>query len=433
MARAVVLLTAWGLANTILAAEFSPSRLQQWIDETSPGTTLEVPAGSYEGDIIIAKPMHLIGAPGAAIRGSGLGKTVSIQAPDVTLEGFSITGSGRNLMKDDAAVHVTADRATIARNRITGSLHGIYLKQANDCRITGNVIEGIGGDLGNLQLGDDPENCDASPSVPGRPGNGIHQWNCERTEITGNTIRHTRDGIYFSFAHHGLIRSNTISQGRYGLHYMYSDDNTFEHNRFFSNAGGAAVMFSERTVIRENWFGDNRGSRATGLILLSVDDSVVERNRIERNALGLSLNQCNRNRFVGNTVERNHGGLRFGGNSDENLFSMNSFLGNLHPAEMTGESGSNRWMSAGVGNRWDHVVPLDFDADGIGDWPHRELDVLGHLRREFPPVSLLASSPALQLVRLAHQRAALPGLNTIQDDAPLLGTGPSRDRLLSIP
>lgn len=399
--------------------------IQALVDAAKPGDTVRVAAGIYEGNVTVAKPLRLAGDPGAEIRGTGRGKTVSISAPDVTLEGFTIKNSGRDLLADDAAVYVTGDRATVSGNRIENALHGIYLKKVDGCRVLGNDIVGIATSTGAMRFGDDAENCDASAPPAGSPGNGIHQWNCTGTELSGNTITRTRDGIYFSFTGGCRIRDNSVHGVRYGLHYMYSDGNVFERNRFYANAAGAAVMFSEGLTIRDNDFVDNVGGRACGLILQSVDDSRIEGNRIERNALGLSFNQCNRNRVTGNRIDGNHVGLRFGANSDENAFSANTLLRNVHPAEMEGETGSNRWEVAGVGNRWDHAEPVDFNADGIGDLPHRELDVFGFLRRDFPSVSLLADSPALRLLRLAHQRAALPGLNTIQDNAPILGAVPA--------
>lgn len=417
----------WAAGAALAATSVPP--LQQLVDAAAPGATVHVAPGVYEGGIAIDKPLRLIGAPGTEIRGTGQGKTIAITAPDVTVEGFLITNSGRNLMADDAAIHVSADRATIADNRIANSLHGIYLKKVQDCRIIGNTITGtaVAAEKDATGPGDGLENCDAAPPA-GAPGNGVHQWNCTRTLLEGNTITRTRDGMYFYFTDHSLIKNNTVSHVRYGLHYMYSDDNVFEGNRFFENAGGAAIMLSERLTIRGNDFIDNRGGRATGLILLSVDDSLIEGNRIERNTLGLSINQANRNRIIANKVDGNHTGLHFNGNSDVNSFSANSFRRNLYPVEMNGESGSTRWEVAGVGNRWDNVAPVDFDADGIGDLPHRELDVLGYLRRNFPAVGLLANSPALRLLRFAHQRAALPGFNAIQDNAPLLGSAPAAHR-----
>lgn len=411
-------------AGNVWASAETPS-LQRLVDAAAPGATVRVPPGVYQGDVVIEKPLHLIGSPGAEIRGSGAGKTVVITAPDVTVEGFLITNSGRNLMTDDAAIHISADRALVKNNQIANSLHGIYLKKARDCRIVGNTITGtaVAAEMDASDPGDGLENCDAA-APKGGPGNGIHQWSCSGTFLEGNVITRTRDGIYFYFTDHNVIKNNTVSHVRYGLHYMYSDDNVFEGNRFFENAGGAVIMLSERLTVRDNDFIDNRGGRATGLILLSVDDSLVENNRIERNTLGLFINQANRNRVIANKIDSNHTGLHFNGNSDANSFSANSFRRNLYPVEMNGDSGSTRWEVAGVGNRWDNVAPLDFNADGIGDLPHRELDMLGYLRRNFPPIGLLADSPALRLLRFAHQRAAIPGVNTIQDNAPLLGSAP---------
>jgi nitrous oxidase accessory protein len=64
-------------------------------------------------------------------------------------------------------------------------------------------------------------------------------------------------------------------------------------------------------------------------------------------------------------------------------------------------------------------LQLDLNGDGISDVPHRELDLLSALRRDFPAVAFLSGSPALKLLRFANERAALPGANFIEDHAPL--------------
>ena len=76
---------------------------------------------------------------------------------------------------------------------------------------------------------------------------------------------------------------------------------------------------------------------------------------------------------------------------------------------------ATRWAVNGVGNFWDDGFEFDLDRDGINDLPHRELDLFGVLRRDFPAVAFLSDSPALKLLRFAHERAALPGANTIED------------------
>ena len=268
-------------------------------------------------------------------------------------------------------------------------------------------------------IGQNAENCDTT-LVANRRGNGIHQWNCEGNLIRGNEISDTRDGIYFSFTNNSRVENNLIQHARYGLHYMYSDANTFENNTFTENAAGAAIMFSKNMVVRGNRFVNNRGYRAYGLIFQSSDNSRLEQNEISENAVGLSFNQCNQNEIVGNRVTRNYIGLRFGSNSDGNRFTENIFTGNLHPIE-TGASdvSGSLWAVHGIGNLWDTEFDLDLDRDGIIDLPHRELDLFGILRRDFPVVAFLSESPVVKLLRFANERAVIPGMSSIEDPAPL--------------
>jgi nitrous oxidase accessory protein len=238
--------------------------------------------------------------------------------------------------------------------------------------------------------------------------------------IRGNEISDARDGIYFSFTNTSRVENNLVHHVRYGLHYMYSDGNVFENNTFTENAAGAAIMFSKELVVRGNRFLNNRGHRAYGLIFQSSDRSTLKRNEISENAVGLSFNQCNTNTIIGNRVTNNYIGLRVGSNSDDNRFTENIFAHNLHPVETGGSDVSEtRWSISGVGNFWSDAFELDLDRDGINDLPHRELDLLSVLRRDFPAIAFLSDSPALKLLRFAHARAALPGANTIEDRASL--------------
>lgn len=415
-------LAVW-LCLCLRASAEPKGTLQERIDAAEPGAILHIPAGTYAGAVSIEKPLTLIGDGWPVIDGLGKGKTIHIKSDHVTVRGFCIRNSGTALFEDDAGVFVAGNFATVEENRIAEVLHGIYVKKANDCRILRNRVTGRAARLPETKsieegMGSSPENCDVS-ELASRRGNGIHLWNSQRAEIRGNEISEARDGIYFSFTNQTQCAENTVRHVRYGLHYMYSDDNTFTGNTFADNDAGAALMFSKRLAIRGNRFVSNSGFRAYGVILQSLDDCKLEGNLIESNAVGLSLNQCNRNRVIANRVARNYVGLRFGSNSDGNAFSANAFTGNLHPAEMTGENGNNQWALAGVGNHWDGAVPFDLDGDKVQDLPHRELDLAGPLRRDFPAVALLSDSPALKLLRFAHERAALPGVGAIVDPKPL--------------
>ena len=107
------------------------------------------------------------------------------------------------------------------------------------------------------------------------------------------------------------------------------------------------------------------------------------------------------------------------------LLSTNIFAQNLHPVEISGENGTNAWSISGIGNYWEDAASFDLDGDQINDLPHRELDLFGPLRREFPAIGLLSESPVMKLLRFAHQRAALPGTSSVQDSAPLAAGFPA--------
>ena len=412
----------WGLF--IFLATSQAATLQERIDAAAPNDTIRVAAGVHPGAIVIDKSLTLIGEEGAEIRGPGAGKVVTIAADDVTVTGFRITGSGLRLLDDEAAVFVTGNRATIEKNTIANSLHGIYLKKVSGARILENRIEGkttIAASTEPVEkgLGQSAENCDTT-LVANRRGNGIHQWSCEGNLIRGNDISETRDGIYFSFTNHSRVESNVVHHTRYGLHYMYSDGNVFKNNTFTENAAGAAIMFSKELTILGNHFVNNRGHRAYGLIVQSTDRSHFEGNELEQNAVGLSFNQCNGNQMIANRVRNNYIGLKFGSNNDDNRFTENVFARNLHPVETgVAEGNGNKWAVNGVGNRWDGATEFDLDHDGVNELPHRELDLFGILRRDFPAVAFLSDSPAVKLLRFAQQRAALPGVSSIEDPASL--------------
>lgn len=398
--------------------------LQERIDAAAFNETIRVESGIHAGPIVITKSVTLIGENGAEIRGDGSGKVVTIAADHVTLRGLRVTGSGLRLSDDDAAIFVTGNGATIDNCTIGDSLHGIYLKKISGAQILNNRIQGkttlaTSTEPVEKGIGQSAENCDTT-LVANRRGNGIHQWNCEGDLIRGNEISDTRDGIYFSFTNNTRVENNLIHHVRYGLHYMYSDGNVFENNTFTENAAGAAIMFSKELVVHSNRFLSNRGHRAYGLIFQSSDRSTLEGNEISENAVGLSFNQCNANKIAANRVANNYIGLRVGSNSDDNQFTQNIFAHNLHPIETGGSDVSGtRWSKDGIGNFWSDAVELDLDRDGINDLPHRELDLLSVLRRDFPAISFLSDSPALKLLRFAHERAALPGANTIEDRASL--------------
>jgi nitrous oxidase accessory protein len=401
--------------------------LRRALDEAVPGAVIEVPEGRYVGPFTINKTLTLRGR-NAVLVGDGKTHVVAVRAPGVTIEGFEIRESGIDLLKDHAGVHVMSPRVTVRANRILDCLHGIYIRGGDGARVEDNTIVGRTEPAGDaeavnpLEAGLKPgegEVC-AVPREQNLRGNGVHIWGSVGHAIERNLIRETRDGIYFSFVDDSTVRGNDIAQVRYGLHYMYSDSNRFEGNVFRDNAAGAALMYSKQLTLEGNRFVSNRSHRAYGLLLQSVDETTISANEIAGNTMGLFVENGHGNRVLDNRIAGNHVGIRISDSSDANAFAGNQFVGNIHPVETTGHNGSNRWSIDGRGNQWDGALRIDLDGNGVGDLPHRELDLFGELRRPFPVIGLLAASPGERLLRIVHGRLALPGAPGIVDPAPVL-------------
>jgi nitrous oxidase accessory protein len=374
------------------------SPLQVLIDRARPGDRVEIQPGTYDGELIIDKPIVLAGIGRPLLRGSGRDSVIHVRADGVVVQGLDIDGRGLgDVARDTSAIHITARRVTIRDCRIRGSLFGIYLLAADDAVIDGNRIAGI------------PDR------PPGEIGSGIHIWNSQRFLASGNTISGTRDGFYIQSSSHGRVSGNRASNLRYGLHYMNSDDNVFEDNVFERGAAGAALMFSNRLQFRRNQFIRNRGFASVGLLLKDCDEVVAEDNLVADNARGIFLEGSYRNRFARNVVALSDTALVIYDSSGANLFTGNLFVGNLTPLSLSGR----RTDTVFDRNYWsDHRVP-DLDADGIADRPYRLSNVFDHLRGNLTAADLFSQSTAALALSVAEQTFPVLDAVPVLDRFPL--------------
>ncbi len=98
--------------------------LQALVDAAAPGDTIPVPAGIYAAPLVIDKPLTLVGDGMPVIQGDGTGDVVEITAPDVTLRGFVVRGSGDSLDREHAGITVggaPSSRTTAWRMRSLAS------------------------------------------------------------------------------------------------------------------------------------------------------------------------------------------------------------------------------------------------------------------------------------------------------------------------
>jgi nitrous oxidase accessory protein len=377
-------------------ADSSPLQLR--IDQAQPGDRIDVPAGTYEGDLYIDRAIMLVGTGHPRLVGSGRGSVIRVRAAAVVIEGFEVDGRrGGDLGRDTSGIHVAAPRVTIRDCRVHDTLFGIYLRESDDAVVERNTIVGI------------PDR------PPGEIGSGIHVWNSQRFRLTDNEIVGTRDGMYIQSSSHGLVRGNRARDLRYGLHYMFSDDNVFEDNSFETGAAGTALMYSKRLVFRRNRFVRNRGFASVGLLLKACDDVIAEDNLIADNARGVFLEGSYRNQFRRNVIAMSDTALVIYDSSGENVFENNSFVGNLTPLTLSGRRTDTRFAR----NYWSEHGEPDLDGDGIADRPFRLSNVYDHVRGNLTAADLFSHGVAVAALGAAER--AFPVLDPVPvvDEQPL--------------
>jgi nitrous oxidase accessory protein len=374
------------------------STLQARVDAAAPGSVIEVASGFYAGDLVIDKPLHLVGRGRPRLVGSGAGSVVRVRADDVLIEGFDIDGrGGGDLGRDSSGVHVAARRVTVRDCRITRCLFGVYLREANGSRVERCRIGGIPG------------------KDPGEKGSGIHVWNTEEFTLSENEIEGVRDGFYIQSSSHGVVRGNLARDLRYGLHYMFSDDNLFEDNLFENGAAGTALMYSKRIVFRRNRFLHNRGFASVGLLLKACDDVVAESNLIADNARGIFLEGSYNNVFRGNVVAESDAAIVLYDSCAGNRFEGNSFVANQTPLTLVGRRTDTRFD----GNYWSDNGEPDLDGDGRSDRPYRLSSVFDHFRGNLTAADLFTQGFAAAALGAAERTFPVLDPVPVEDHSPL--------------
>ena len=403
------------------AAEVSP--LQARLDAAGPGETVVVGSGVYRGDLLIDKPVRLVGQGRPVLEGSGTGSVIRVRAADVVIEGLEIDGLGRgDLGRDPSGIHVSAPRATIRGCLIRRALFGI-----------GWVIAGAaggqfwGGSLcGGPGLGappPPPHGARIERTVirgvkglePGEKGSGIHVWNTDGFRLTDNQVFDARDGFYIQSSPHGYVARNLASEVRYGLHYMFSDDNLFEGNVFQFADAGTALMYSKRITFRRNQFLHNRGFASVGLLFKACDDVLAEDNLIADNARGIFLEGSYRNIFRRNIVAESDTAVVLYDSCGGVQFEGNSFVSNLTPLTLVGRRTDTRF----AGNYWSDNDETDLDGDGRTDRPYRLSNVFDHLRGNLTAADLFAQGLGARVLAAAERTFPVLAPILVEDPSPL--------------
>jgi nitrous oxidase accessory protein len=194
---------------------------------------------------------------------------------------------------------------------------------------------------------------------------------------------------------------------------MNSHFNTWEDNESYHNRNGLALMMTRNLIVRNNrtW-----GNSDVGIMLRTIQDSVIEGNVVAGNRRGFFIYDAEYNALRNNLIIDNDVGAHVWAGSIHNEVEGNDFLRNREQVRYV--AAKDVPWGVKTGNYWSNYVGWDRDGNGIGDVPYEANDVVDRLVWRLPVVKLLLNSPAIQTLRLIAQQFPLLRSPSIVDGKP---------------
>uniref|UniRef100_A0A7V2ZL16 Nitrous oxide reductase family maturation protein NosD n=1 Tax=Ignavibacterium album TaxID=591197 RepID=A0A7V2ZL16_9BACT len=390
----ILILTLISLTNNFpqkTLIVYPSDNLQNLIENAPAGSLVKIKSGTYSvNNIQITKPIIIIGENYPVINGNKKDEVFTVSANDVTIKGLTIQNAGISYLKENAAIRINeSHNCLIEDNILRENYFGIYLSKSYNCVIINNKIE-------------------ASNKTETSSGNGIHLWYSKGITIIGNKIKGHRDGIYFEFVMHSLIKDNFSKENlRYGLHFMFSDSCSYIKNTFENNGAGVAVMYTKNVTMKENKFISNWGAASFGVLLKDLTDCLIEENYFEKNTNGLYLEGCSRITVIKNNFIRNGWAIKLMANSMNNYFLQNNFITNSFDIMTNSKNSFNDFS----GNYWSRYNGYDLDKDGFGDVPFRPVKMFSVLVERQQASMILMNSLFIELLNITEN--VIPSLTPV--------------------
>jgi len=360
--------------------------------------TILIKKGTYkEYNIIVDKPLTLLGENYPVIDGEDKGEIITIVSDNVTIDGLFIINVGTSYTSDYAAIRVVKSKNFLIQNVVLEKLFfGIYLEKASDGRVFHNKI-----------IGDAKEEYNS--------GNGIQLWYCRNIEVEQNIVQHVRDGIYLEFSDEITITNNISTNNiRYGLHFMFSNNDIYEDNVFESNGAGVAVMFSKHIKMYRNTFKKNWGTAAFGMLLKEINDAEIIGNTFEENTVGINIEGTNRIVYKNNDFIGNGWAMKVRGACYTNSFESNNFLYNSFDISYNSNLNDNVFKN----NYWSNYTGYDLDKDGVGDIPYRPVKLFSYVVNRTPESIILLRSLFIDIIDFSEKVSPVFTPDNLLDNTP---------------
>jgi parallel beta-helix repeat protein len=341
-ALSILLFVAQGeVINVGQDAKFS--KIQDAIDFASSGDIIQVKAGIYFENLIVAKNITLKGEDNPLIDAQDNGSAISVLADGVTITGFNVTNSS------DSDIEVRGNDNLIFNNTANGGHSGIVLDACTNNTVSGNIVR-------NNQE------------------SGIGLERSMKNAIWGNIAEGNYDtGIELEDSNDNYIKRNiVVNNSNDGIELKRSINNNIEYNFARENKDGICLEEgSNNNTISNNNVSYNH---IDGILIRSSLGNVIVRNDISKNSKALFLEASSENILAENNVTNNMDGVFINYYSCDNQIYRNYLVGSLN-YDAYDESRANQWDNGALGNHYSNFDKhekgcTDANRNGICDAPY---------------------------------------------------------------
>ncbi|MCL2725183.1 MAG: nitrous oxide reductase family maturation protein NosD [Polyangiaceae bacterium] len=399
--------TTRGSAPSSVASETNVASFEELRDLVAdPNGPREIMLGGhvYHGDLEIKRPLVLRGVKGTVLEGTGTSTVLLIDAKDVTIDGVTVRHSGHRHTVEDSGIKAKGERIVVANVSVEDVLFGISFESCQRCVLERSHVTGNGDDM-ELR------------------GDGIKLWEANDSIVRDNVVDRSRDIVVW-YTRRATLERNTVRRSRYGTHFMYAHDAVVRDSHLENNIVGIFVMYSMRLTAERNVLAGAHGAAGMGIGFKESDAVVLRGNWIVANTLGTYLDTSPRDpadavRFEGNVIALNDVAIRLHGADKGIHFYGNDFRDNATLIEVDG--GGDALGVDMRGNHFTDYEGYDLNRDGIGDVAYEVKTLSSELREEHPSLKFFHGTVAMGIIdAVAHAVPIFAAQKLMVDPVPLM-------------
>ena len=241
---------ATNISTPVNGPQSTIQKIQTAIDSASVNSTILVSGGTYYENLVVYKPLRLIGASSSdtIIDGGGLGTVIKVNSSNVEISGFTI----RNALSYSQGIYLSGvSHVNITSNIINAASDGdgVSLDGSNNNTITGNTFSGnlYAVNATNSKYNLVARNIGASNTV------GVQLWNALYNVVANNSFNHGETGLYmYKGTGNLLVRNIAVKNSEIGVDIVNSTGNTIIENSLEINRFGIDMQFSQGNTFYHN-------------------------------------------------------------------------------------------------------------------------------------------------------------------------------------